>query len=1023
MNRSFRLAAALLFAAPAFLGAQYFGRNKVQYESFDFSILRTEHFDVYFYPSERAAAGQAARMAERWYLRLSTLLKHQLKNRQPLILYADHPDFEQTNVISSQLGEGTGGVTESLKRRIILPLAASLAESDHVIGHELVHAFQYDITGVSPMGGGGLNRLPLWFIEGMAEYLSVGPEHPHTAMWMRDAVRRNRLPSLRQLASGEFFPYRYGQAFWAYLGGTYGDDIVGAALRAGGKSGDVSTTLAMVTGRAADSLVADWHRALRAAAAPVAAATATTLPAPKDATRAAHAPDSTPVAGARRIAGGRGDVHLFLGPALSPDGTRVVYLSEAGLFAIEMYLADAITGKPIKKLVSGTRDPHLESLQFIHSAGAWDAGGTRVAFGAVVRGRPALRIVNAASGDLEREIPFPALGEIFNPTWSPDGRAIAFSAQVGGVTDLFTYELEGGKLRQLTDDAFADLHPAWSPDGRTIAFVTDRFGTSLAQLDFGDYRLALLDVPSGAIRELPALSQGKHINPQWSPDGTSLYFLGDRGAVTNVYRVDLAGGTPAQVTNLYTGASGITALSPALSVAQRSGRAVFTHYAADGYELQAIDDPRVLAGTAPAAPPAGAATLPPAGRAAGGVPAALADARAGLPAEPGDSLRPYRPRFSLDFVAQPSVAVAADRFGTYFGGGATLFWSDMMGDRNLITMAQVYGSLDNFAGLVAYENRRHRFNWGVVAQQVPYIVGALAAYYTPINGRTAYVEDLEIVRQINREVGLFTAYPLNRSRRVELAGGVRHIGFTHELERHGVYADGSTAVDTTIEFAAPSDLTLATGGVAMVHDNSYFGATSPVLGERWRLDVSPAIGTIDFVTAVVDYRRYIMPVRPFTLAGRILHVGRYGSGAEDTRLVPLFLGYPSLVRGYEYYSFDASECGTLTTCPVYDQLLGSRIIVANAELRFPLLGALGLGEGYYGALPLEAALFYDAGLAWNDSDGARLFGTGSRRVVTSAGATLRFNLFGAAILQLDYVRPFARPDRNWMLRLSLTEGF
>src|SRR5574341_174566 len=222
--RSTMLAVVLLCLAGT-AGAQYFGRNKVQYETFDFKILTTEHFRVYFYSGEQRAAEQAARMAERWYERLSRVLLHQLRGKQSLLLYADHPDFEQTNVVSGEISEATGGVTESLKRRIVLPLGASLAETDHVIGHELVHAFQYDVTGAG--GGGsavlpGAARLPLWFIEGMAEYLSLGRDDPHTAMWMRDAVARDKLPNLSDLATPEYFPYRWGQAFRAFPPGTYG---------------------------------------------------------------------------------------------------------------------------------------------------------------------------------------------------------------------------------------------------------------------------------------------------------------------------------------------------------------------------------------------------------------------------------------------------------------------------------------------------------------------------------------------------------------------------------------------------------------------------------------------------------------------------------------------------------------------------------------------------------------------------------------------------------------------------------
>ena len=140
-------AAGLLTAASGPAAAQYFGRNKVRYRTFHFQVLKTAHFDIYYYPEERVAVEQAGRMAERWYARLSRILNHQLSARQPIILYASHPDFEQTNTLEGELGEGTGGVTEILKRRVVLPLAGPLSETDHVLGHELVHAFQFDITG------------------------------------------------------------------------------------------------------------------------------------------------------------------------------------------------------------------------------------------------------------------------------------------------------------------------------------------------------------------------------------------------------------------------------------------------------------------------------------------------------------------------------------------------------------------------------------------------------------------------------------------------------------------------------------------------------------------------------------------------------------------------------------------------------------------------------------------------------------------------------------------------------------
>ena len=241
-----------------------FGRNKVQYETFPWKILKSEHFDNFFYPPESLIVNDAARMAERWYARHSDTFRHAF-DRKSLVFYADHPDFEQTNVIGEQLEEGTGGVTESNRTRVIMPFTGIYADNDHVLGHELVHVFQYNIAEGTP--GGGLMRLdalPLWLIEGMAEYFSIGREDPLTAMWMRDAVMRNKFPTIHQLTTDpRFFPYRYGQALWAYVGGRWGDraivDVYRSALRLGWDA-----ALVRVLGENSDSLSKDWAAANRA---------------------------------------------------------------------------------------------------------------------------------------------------------------------------------------------------------------------------------------------------------------------------------------------------------------------------------------------------------------------------------------------------------------------------------------------------------------------------------------------------------------------------------------------------------------------------------------------------------------------------------------------------------------------------------------------------------------------------------------------------------------------------------------
>ena len=1012
---AFAVMAAIL--VPSAASAQYFGRNQVRYRTFDFQVLKTDHFDIYYYPEEREAVERAAPMAERWYARHSRVLGHTFATRQPIILYGSHPEFEETNILGGAPGEGTGGVTEVLKRRVVLPFAGPLAETDHVLGHELVHAFQFDITGEDGSASGGMPgavRLPLWFIEGMAEYLSLGPVDPHTAMWMRDAAKREKLPKISQLNSSKYFPYRYGQAFWAYVGGRFGDHVIGDILKIAGKRGNAEKALEEVLGVKIDDLSKDWQKALQSAYQPLMASK--------------HSPADY---GRALITEAHGGGELNIAPKLSPDGKQIVFLSERGLFAVDMYVADAQTGKVERTIVKTAVDPHFESLEFINSAGAWDSAGRRFVFGAIRAGRPVLSILDVARGHIDREIPLRDLGEVQSPTWSPDGRYVAFSAITGGLTDLYIYDLQAGSLRQMTHDAFADLQPAWSPDGRSIAFVTDRFSTPVEMTEGRAYRLALMDPGTGEIKELPSFEEGKNIDPQWAADSRSLYFLSDRNGITNVYRLEIGSGRQFQVTDLLTGVSGITPLSPALSVA--GSRLAFGAYEDGKYAIYTVDDARVQAGTGVegVTDRVEAAMLPPRDRRAAEVLSLRSDPTFGLPRQGAFASGPYKGHLSLDYIGQPSVAVGADPFGTYVGGGVSMFFSDMLGNHNVGAILQVNGSFKDFGGIVGYVNRKHRWDWGVDIEQIPYLTGSFAQGTDTVNGQPAFVQQQLLFREINRAVSTFVAYPFSRSRRIELGAGFRNISFNQTLETEAFSLNtGQLLVHDKQDLPAPGSLSLGEGTAALVGDTSLFGATSPILGQRYRFEVSPTVGAVNFTGVLADYRRYVMPVRPYTFALRLLHFGRYGSGGEDNRLQPLFIGYPNLVRGYDVNSFSASECGSSSNgaCPVFDQLLGSRVAVANLELRFPPFGAFG-GKGLYGPVPIELLGFADAGVAWSKGDSVKLNLSGadgsltSRRPVRSVGVGARRNVLGYAVLEVDYAKPLDRPLKNWVWLFNLSPGF
>src|SRR5437867_8796482 len=265
MRRMGGIAAALALFSAAPLAAQYFGKNKVQYQAFDFKIIQTEHFEVYYYPAERTAALDAARMAERWYARLSRILHHQFQGRKPIILYASQSDFQQTNV--TDVFEGLEGSTDFFKHRMVLPFTGSYHDFEHVLTHEMVHQFQYDVYSRGRIGAGVQTLInvnpPLWFMEGMAEYLSRGPVDPFTAMTLRDAALNGHLPSIEQMPyDPNIFPYRFGHALWAYIGEKWGDEVIGEILQSSTASG-VEGAFRRALGLSLDDLSNEWRDAVQ----------------------------------------------------------------------------------------------------------------------------------------------------------------------------------------------------------------------------------------------------------------------------------------------------------------------------------------------------------------------------------------------------------------------------------------------------------------------------------------------------------------------------------------------------------------------------------------------------------------------------------------------------------------------------------------------------------------------------------------------------------------------------------------
>ncbi|MCI0698181.1 DPP IV N-terminal domain-containing protein [candidate division KSB1 bacterium] len=914
---SFILAWALMFLATssrAQLGYG-FGQNKVHYKNFDWKILRTEHFDVHYYSEESEAAMDAARMAERGYDYLSEVLEHKIAKRIPLVLYASLNDFQQTNVVQDLLGDGTRGVTESLKDRVTLPITGSYREFNHVLVHELVHAFQFDIlfNGKGQLSVGRFDP-PLWFMEGMAEYLSVGMDNT-TRMWVRDGLLADKLLSVQQLNGAfDIRVYRLGESVWNYVGETYGKKKVGQILKTAVNLGDAERAFKAQIDMDFKQLTEAWHAAVRKQV----------LPADSSLQR----PDQI----AQQITEQESYFHrMNLVPAVSPDGKSIAYVANKNL-TDEIYLLTQKSGNKFedRRLVSGGQSRDFESLRFFDTAISWSRDGSHIAFVSKSGKDDAIYVMDPRKSEVVHKLIFPELNGLVSPSFSPKGDELVFTGISGGRSDLYTVDLADKKLRRLTQDRFSELHPQWSPDGKSVVFATDRGnGTDENTLLFGDSDLALYSFATKEIELLTELS-GDAINPQWSPDGSDIAFISDHQGIPNIYRLNLATKQVTPMTALLTGVAGITETTPAMSWSANGRVMVFSSFVKGSWQLFRMElsssSPTLTynANLTPSANGLAVATSP----AAVSAPTdslwlpAIADFNnlyTGYKLAEADSIEPrkYSSKPQLD-----GVALGAS-FGGYFGtvGGAQFLFSDMMSNHNFILSLGLTSDIRNTDVGIGYLNQGRRLNYGFEAFQQRSAYGVFVA--PTANG---------FVTQTYRGVNAFAFYPFSRFSRVELSAGATFVSQDFVVESLN-FSNGRIERDKQDIGSA----SFGQVGAALVYDNTVYGPLGPLSGRRSRIEVQRALNDFQFTTVLADYRKYFNINNRSVLAYRLLGGASFDRDAQVFRI-----GGPYTFRG----TSDAD-------------LLGTNFLVQNIEYRFPLLPFLPPTADF-----LSAVTFADAAAAW-----------------------------------------------------------
>ncbi len=973
---------AVILIAPAVSTSpawpQGFGQNKVQYFDAKWSYLQSEHFDVYFYQGGYSVAVFVAETAEKSYLEISKSFDYSLRSRVSIITYQSHNDFEGTNVTFDSPEEGVGGFTEFFKNRIVIPYEGSYEALRHVTHHELTHAVMLEF-----MYGGGLGSIiasisrmpiPLWFIEGLAEYESRSGWDVESDLFMRDATINDYVPPINELYG--FMSYKGGQSVWYYISQRYGAEKVGEILHQVKSARDVERGFKQSLGLSLEDLTKRWHQWLRKTYWP----TVANLQDPEDI--------------AKRLTDHRKKGNFVNNsPALSPQGDQLAFISDRSDY-FDIYLMNVDDGKIKKKLLSGQTSSKFEELHWLRPGLSWSPDSKYLTFAAKAGKSDILYILEVNKAKVVRELNL-GLDGIFSPFYSPDGRKITFTGMKNGHSDIYVVHLDDGRLEQITNDPFSDSDPAWSPDGKTIAFTSDRLDNleaptnpefRLADYNYHQADIYLADAGTHILTRLTSEASNER-TPEWTSRDGVLSYISDRDGVYNLYLHDLNSGEAYAVTNLLTGA-----FQPSWS---STGSLAFSSLFDAGYDIFYLRDPfdpslkRALPQTQsvpdtttifepPAAEPEDRkpdqlglqeTTRMPQGRIVFDdryraepeeVEKVFLDSTEYLTVDGQFKVNKYKPRFT------PDIVFASAAYSTFFGLQAMglLAFSDMMGNHQIYLGLDLYSSLENSNIEALYLYLPKRTDFGVGIHHNVYFFAIRDSSNTNLYG-----DGYHYFRDRNYGFNFFSIYPFSKFTRLEASVDLMAI----DRDNYSILTDKYT-------FEQKSKVMLP--GISYVRDNILWGSVGPVNGMRARLSayVSPDLEEIlspssnagwglDFQTVIGDYRRYFKIGRDYTLAVR----GTAGfSTGRDT--ISFFVGGQdnSINRRYngEIHSDIKDIYFSNFVTPFrggnYYEQSGNRFGLFNAEFRFPLIRRLDMGWPLpIGFRDIRGALFMDTGSAWN----------------------------------------------------------
>ena len=964
MKRSAALLCVTLVCLLAASPLLAFGKNKIVYDKFDWKIYRSTHFDVYYYEEEKESLQKVVNLAESAYDELSRKFNFQISKKIPLIFYATHSQFEQTNTTLIFIPEGVGAFAESVRNRMVMPVDMPDEQLFALIKHELTHIFEYEIFYQGRLGQELRFSPPTWLMEGLASFMAQD-ESTTDRMVLRDAVVNDSIPPIAQGGIQGFFAYRFGHAVFRYIVERYEwdglRDFIYEYRNTLGSGIEKPLQRAFdITPEEFDTDFRTWLRKQYLPAL-ISKGEPTEYGQPLTVDKDIRSQERSPV------------------PA--PSGDLIASLTTFKE-DVDVVLFNVPERKHFRTLTSGLPD------EYEYVVGQWltmgPVMGLDVAFSPTgdqiavfvkkERGRNLL-IINALTGAIQRSIPMQVEQQL-NPTFSPDGSKIAFHGFRGNQADIFVYDLASDVITNLTNDPYFDAAPVYSPDGRSLVY---------SSVIDGYAKLLRINLASPSERFQLTTGESNDIDAWFSPDGERIFFASDRFsdrrileaaalleqseqeskpeeatppvnqenfAAHNIYALNLTSGELVQYTDVVGGA-----FTPVVFMGEGNReRMVFSSYYKGRWRLYTTptDDPlrvaeQTVISTEPLLEESRTAFLPP-------VEVAIDD-------ENIDDYGGFR--LFIDDV-QVNAGVNSDQT---FISRSVIFMSDMLGNRRFIAALDSVSTFSNFD--FVYLDLTRRWTWGArIFDDRTYFVEQAAERPDLADRELAY-----------RQTGAFglLSYPFDRYHRIDTGLGYMQREFNQPFL---VDTDEDGVPDDVQFFGVEDDFPIIS--TTFTGDSARFKGFGPISGRRYQLTANYLHDLEDggaLSTEVnLDFRQYFQLSSRTVLAARV-----YGFFADGNRPNYTYFGGLNTLRGYDFRT-----------------LAGNRAGYANFEFRFPLIDFLATPVINFSQI--RGSLFFDIGAAYFDGQDFTFYEDGALQDgVASVGYGITFNLFGLQ-LHWDFAR-------------------